>query len=393
MKSINNTLLINPSGKLANELAYLEPEASDFEDKHVRELEIKIAELHHAETALLVKSVDAAREIIINRLLKEGDNLIAFNTVHFKNENVQRKAGVEIRYTSSPNISVLNSLIDDNTKIIYVESVNLENLYIPDFYKISLLGKSHNIPVVVNNVGGALGVVTAPLLHGADIIIEDIQEWISDPEYTAVIAEGKNYNWQNGLFPQFRFPLFRQYDFEAGRYADELEGYRFSLLDYIRRTTGSYAHFAFRSIFTSSDNLENIEKIVSTRSLNSNGIANWLAKHRWITNIEYPGFLSHKSHENALAYFNNSFGNYISFYLRGSVTNFEKLNTRLQELQDLNLLKIRLFKENFRILLEINHNYELREIEKSLELILETLDEQELKYSLQEGRNYFVPIF
>ena len=80
------------------------------------------------------------------------------------------RMGIEARFADGVNVDSMESLIDENTKAIYCETIGNPKLDVPDFDSISKLAKQYELPLIVDNTFGGCGYLCRPIEHGVDIL-------------------------------------------------------------------------------------------------------------------------------------------------------------------------------------------------------------------------------
>jgi O-acetylhomoserine (thiol)-lyase len=174
--------------------------------------EKRVAALEGGVAALATASGQAAQFLALNNLLQAGDNFISSSFIYggtFNQFKVAfKRLGVEVRFAAGDDPSAFETLIDEKTKAIYLETIGNPRLNIPDFEKFAALARKHDLPLVVDNTFGAGGYLAQPIKHGANIVVESATKWIGGhgTSIGGVIVDGGNYNWGNGKFPQFTEP-------------------------------------------------------------------------------------------------------------------------------------------------------------------------------------------
>ncbi len=174
--------------------------------------EKRIAALEGGVGSLALSSGHAAQFITISTLLGQGDNLVSSPYLYGGTYNqfkvTFKNLGIESRFAKDLGIDSFEKLIDDNTKLIYIESVGNPGFNIPDFEAFAKLANKYQIPLVVDNTFGAAGYLIRPIEYGANIVVESATKWIGGhgTSIGGVITDGGNFNWNNGKFPQFTEP-------------------------------------------------------------------------------------------------------------------------------------------------------------------------------------------
>lgn len=174
--------------------------------------EKRIAALHGGVAALAVSSGHAAQFIALTNILQQGDNFVSSPYLYGGSYNQfkvsLKRLGIEARFSKDNEPENLETLIDENTKALYIETIGNPTLNVPDFEKIAEVAKKHNIPLIVDNTFGAGGYLFAPLKHGANIVVESATKWIGGhgSSLGGVIVDGGNFDWSNGKFPSLSEP-------------------------------------------------------------------------------------------------------------------------------------------------------------------------------------------
>lgn len=288
--------------------------------------EKRIAALEGGAAALGVASGQAAQFIALNNILQTGDNFVSSSYIYGGSYNqfkvAFKRLGIEARFAKGDDAQSIDSLIDEKTKAIYVETIGNPSFSIPDFEKISALAKKHDLPLIVDNTFGAAGYLFRPIDHGANVVVQSATKWIGGhgTSIGGVIVDGGNYNWGNGKFPQFIEPS---------------EGYHGLVFNDVFGIGGPFGNIQFiirarveglrdfgpsQSPFNSFLLLQGIETLslrVQRHVDNALELAKWLESHPQVDKVVYPGLPSSPNHALAKKYLKNGFGAVLSFEIKG----------------------------------------------------------------------------
>lgn len=288
--------------------------------------EKRIAALEGGVAALGVASGQAAQFIALNNILQAGDNFVTSSYIYGGSYNqfkvAFKRLGIEARFAKGDDAQSIDSLINEKTKAIYVETIGNPSFSIPDFEKISEVAKKHDLPLIVDNTFGAAGYLFRPLDHGANIVVQSATKWIGGhgTSIGGVIVDGGNYNWGNGKFPQFTEPS---------------EGYHGLVFNDVFGIGGPFGNIQFiirarveglrdfgpsQSPFNSFLLLQGIETLslrVQRHVDNALELAKWLENHPQVDKVVYPGLPSSPNHALAKKYLKNGFGAVLSFEIKG----------------------------------------------------------------------------
>jgi len=274
--------------------------------------EKRIAALEGGVAALATSSGISAQFLALNNILRAGDNFVSTSFLYGGSYNqfkvAFKRLGIEARFADGDNPESFRSLIDENTKALYLETIGNPRFNVPDFEAIAALADEFNIPLVVDNTFGAGGYLFKPLEHGAHIVTASATKWIGGhgTSIGGVIVDGGKYDFGNGKFPDFSEPA---------------EGYH---------------GLVFSDVF-GKDNplgLPNIAFAIRARveGLRDFGAAlsPWLSIHPQVESVNYPGLANSPYHSLAKKYLKNGFGGVLSFTLKGEKSDAEEFINNLE---------------------------------------------------------------
>jgi O-acetylhomoserine/O-acetylserine sulfhydrylase len=301
--------------------------------------EKRIAALEGGVAALATASGHSAQFIAINNVTTVGDNFVTSSYLYggsynqFKNSF--KNIGVEARFANGNDLASFESLIDEKTKLLYVETIGNPGLSVPDFEALAALAKKYDLPLFVDNTFGAGGAISQPLKHGAHVVVESATKWIGGhgTSMGGVIVDGGTFNWGNGKYPQFTEPSPSY----KGLVMNDVFGIGgpFGNIQFIIRcrVEGLRDWGPAQSPFNSFLLLQGLETLtlrVERTSDNALALAQWLESHPEVESVTYPGLASHSSHELAKKYLNRGFGGVLSFNLKGDRARAEKFVNSLK---------------------------------------------------------------
>lgn len=288
--------------------------------------EKRVAALEGGVAALAVASGQAAQFIALTNIMQAGDNFVSTSFLYGGTYNQFKvsfkRLGIEVRFANGDDPESFDSLINEKTKALFIETIGNPGFNVPDFEKIAAIAKKHDLPLIVDNTFGAAGYLFRPLEHGAHVVVESSTKWIGGhgTSIGGVIVDGGNYNWGNGKFPQFTEPS---------------EGYHGLIFNDVFGAAGPFGNIQFairarveglrdfgpaQSPFNSFLLLQGLETLslrVQRHVDNSLELAKWLEAHAQVEKVNYPGLESSPYHANAKKYLRNGFGAVLSFEIHG----------------------------------------------------------------------------
>lgn len=144
-----------------------------------RYLEQKITELHEGVRTVLAPSGQAAITMSIVSVLQAGDTILIPDTCYgpvrdFAN-NELRTLGIEALFYDPMDLEALGALIDEKTRMIWVESPGSVTMEVQDLPAIARMAHARGALVGCDNTW-ASPLNYKPLLHGADIVVEALSK-------------------------------------------------------------------------------------------------------------------------------------------------------------------------------------------------------------------------
>ncbi len=140
-----------------------------------------LAGMENTEAAYVSSSGMAAITSCTFQICKNGDEIIASRTIYggtyafFK--NFLPKYGITVHFIDITKTEKIKELINENTKMVYCETMSNPLLEIANIPEISKLTKKNNIQLVVDNTFTPL--IFSPIELGADIVIHSLTKFIN----------------------------------------------------------------------------------------------------------------------------------------------------------------------------------------------------------------------
>ncbi len=301
--------------------------------------EKRVAALEGGVAALAVASGQAAQFIALTNILQAGDNFVSTSFLYGGTYNQFKvsfkRLGIDVRFADGDRAQSFESLIDNKTKALYLETIGNPEFNIPDFDAIAAIAKKHDIPLIVDNTFGAGGYLFRPIEHGANVVVESATKWIGGhgTSIGGVIVDGGNYNWGNGKFPQFSEPAqgyhglnFWQVFGDQGPFGNIAFIIR-ARVEGLRDWGPAISPF---NSFLLIQGLETLSLRVERHVQNALTLAKWLEAHEEVESVNYPGLESSPYHSLAKKYLKRGFGGVLSFRIKGGKAQAEQFVNSLK---------------------------------------------------------------
>ncbi|PWJ58985.1 O-acetylhomoserine (thiol)-lyase [Dyadobacter jejuensis] len=300
--------------------------------------EKRVAALEGGVAALATASGHSAQFLAINNITTVGDNFVTTSFLYggsfnqFKNSF--KNIGVEARFANGDDVSSFEKLIDEKTKLIYLETIGNPGFSVPDFEAFAALAAKYDLPLVVDNTFGAGGAICQPIKHGAHVVVESATKWIGGhgTSIGGVIVDAGTFNWGNGKYPQFTEPSPSYH----GLVFNDVFGIGgpFGNIQFIirARVEGLRDWGAALSPFNSFMFLQGLETLslrVERTCENAMKVATWLQAQDAVESVNYPGLSDNKYHGVASKYLTRGYGGVLSFTLKGDKQTAENFVNKL----------------------------------------------------------------
>ena len=154
---------------------------SRYSNPNVSELLDKMCALEGAEAGWATASGMAAVFSTFGALLSAGDHIVScrsvFGSTHKLLTEILPKWQISSTYVDFDQYEKYEEAIQDNTKVLYIETPSNPGLDIIDMERLAKLCKSKNILFIVDNCF-ATPIIQQPIKFGADIVIHSATKYI-----------------------------------------------------------------------------------------------------------------------------------------------------------------------------------------------------------------------
>jgi methionine-gamma-lyase len=250
-------------------------------------LEKEMAFLEGGEKALAFASGMAAISGVILFFCRNGDNIVSSDTVYGGTHNLYKETlplwNIETREIDATHIENFRKVIDQKTKLIFIETPANPTLSILDISECSKIAGEYNIPLVVDNTFST-PYLQKPLELGADIVIHSATKYIGGHGDTiAGLVIGK------------------------GDFIDKLRAY-------ILRDLGGV--ISPLNAWLLLRGLKTLPVRMDRHCANALEISKFLSLHPKINWVRYPGLSTHPHYDLAKKQMKN-FGGMVTFEVKG----------------------------------------------------------------------------
>lgn len=226
-----------------------------------------LAQLEQTEDALVFATGMGAISTAILSVVKAGDHIVAQNA-HYSGamlflKNFLTEYGINVTHVDQTSNEAFASAIQENTKLIYIETPSNPNLEVTDLAFIGHLGKERGITTMVDNTF-ASPINQVPVRFGVDVVVHSATKYL-------------------------------------GGHSDLTAGVICGTKDFIQRAwSRSLMLGASLSPFDSWLLLRGLKTLsLRVKQINANAqqLAEWLEENDAIKHVAYVGLTSHPQHE------------------------------------------------------------------------------------------------
>ena len=258
-------------------------------------LENNVAALEGGKHGVSYASGMSAVDAVL-RMFSAGDHFVVSDDVYggvtrlFN--TILTRFGLEFTFVDSTDPANVENAIQENTKMIWIETPTNPMLKVTDLEAVAAIGKKHGILTGIDNTF-ATPALLRPLEWGIDIVLHSTTKYLSGHNQ---IIGGLVVTNDDGIFEQ---------------------------LKYFQKSMG-----AVSSPFDCWLTLLGIKTLalrMEKHSANAQAVAEYLEAHPKVDRVIYPGLPSHPGHEVAKRQMSGGFSGMISFELKGTIDGGVKL--------------------------------------------------------------------
>jgi len=295
--------------------------------------EDRIAALEGGVAGLAVASGAAAVSYAIENITGSGDHIVAAKTIYGGTYNLLAHTlpvyGITTTFVDPDDPYNFEKAIQDNTKLIFVETLGNPNSNIVDIEAISSIAHRHGIPLIIDNTFGTPYLIR-PIEHGADIVVHSATKFIGGhgSSLGGVIVDGGKFDWkQNGKFPQLSKPTP---SYHGLVFADAVGPAAFvtRIRAILLRDTG--ATLSPFNAFILLQGLETLSLRVERHVYNALRVVEFLNNHPKVAKVYHPSLPNHPNHQLYKRYFPNGAGSIFTFDVKGGATEAQKFIDNLE---------------------------------------------------------------
>jgi cystathionine beta-lyase/cystathionine gamma-synthase len=247
----------------------------------------QLAALEEATWAVVCGSGMAAITATLLALVQQGDRVLASNRLYGRTTQLLAQElvrfGVQTTFADSNDLDQVRTALDTPARVLFVETLSNPLLRLADLDAFARLAHERECLLVVDNTF-ATPVLTRPLEHGADLVVESLTKMI-------------------------------------GGHSDVTLGLVCGRGDFLAQVKQVVSIWGLASnpfdCWLASRGLATLPLRMRAASAHAAALADWLRDQAGVVRVIYPGMADHPDHDLARRLLDGGFGNMLCFELAG----------------------------------------------------------------------------
>ena len=255
-------------------------------------VEAKIAEMEGGVGAMLVSSGQAANLTAVLNITSAGQNIISLASIYGGTVNLfavtLKKMGIEVRF-ATPDMTdeEIEAMMDENTRMIFGETVANPALVVFDIERYAKLAHKHGMPLVVDNTF-ATPVLCRPFEFGCDIVTHSTTKYM-DGHATVVggcIVDSGKFDWSvGGRYPELTTP---DDSYHGVVYTESFGPAAYVTKARVQMLRDMGNTMSPRAAFLLNLGLETLALRMERHCANALAVAKFLSTHECVDWVDYP---------------------------------------------------------------------------------------------------------
>ena len=295
--------------------------------------EKRIAALEGGAAALATASGSAAITYAVQNIAIAGDHLVSSANVYGGTYNLfantLKDQGLTTTFVDPSDPENFEAAIQENTKLLYVETLGNPNSNVVDIEAIAEIAHKHGIPLIVDSTF-ATPYLLRPIEHGADIVVHSATKFIGGHGTVmgGVVIDGGKFDWaQNDKFPGLSKPNPSYHGVVFTEACGNL-AYIIKMRTTLMRDQGAVIS-PFNS-FLLLQGLETLSLRVERHVENALKVVDFLKDHPQVERVNHPSQARGKERELYDKYFPKGAASIFTFDIKGTAEDAKKFTESLQ---------------------------------------------------------------
>ena len=291
-------------------------------------LEKRLAELHGGAGAVAVATGMAAIFYAVTTIVSAGQNFVAGSNLYGGTQTLfeytLKRFGIEVRFVDSSDPANFEAAIDENTRLVYSESIGNPRCNVDDLLGIAEVAHRHGLPFVLDATVSPPPIFN-PFDFGCDIVVHSLTKIIAGHGVAmgGAIVEKGDFDWgMNEKYPEIAAPDPTYHDMNlwevlGGASGKPCPAFTTKVRIGLLRDTG--ATISPHNSFLILQGMETLPMRAKLHCENAQKVAEFLDSHYAVEWVNYAGLPDHPDYDQAKNTFPFGPGAVFGFGVRGGL--------------------------------------------------------------------------
>ncbi|WP_018233697.1 bifunctional O-acetylhomoserine aminocarboxypropyltransferase/cysteine synthase [Thioalkalivibrio thiocyanodenitrificans] len=284
-------------------------------------LEQRVAALEGGVGALALASGMAAVTNSIMTIAQAGDNIVTTSTLYGGTYNLFAhtfpRYGIDVRFAPPGDLEAMKTLMDDDTRAVFCESVGNPAGNVADLRAMADLAHAHGVPLIVDNTVPS-PYLCRPFEHGADIVVHALTKYMGGHGTTigGVIVDSGEFPWAEHA-ERFRGLCEPDPSYHGVVYTEALGAAAYIGRARVVPLRNMGAAISPFNSFLILQGIETLAVRMDRHCENALAVAEFLKARKGVRWVSYAGLPDHPDHEHARRYMDGRPASILSFGIEG----------------------------------------------------------------------------
>src|ERR1700751_3928714 len=262
-------------------------------------LEERVAALEGGTAALVVAAGHAAQVIVLQQLLKPGDEFIAARKLYGGSINQFTHAfksfGWNVAWADTDEPSSFERAVTPRTKAIFIESIANPSGSITDIEAIAAVARKAGVPLIVDNTL-ATPYLIRPIDHGADIVVPSLTKFFGGHGNSigGIIVDAGTFDWsKDNKYPMLSEP---RPEYHGIKLQETFGNFAFAIACRVLGLRDLGPAISPFNSFLILTGIETLPLRMARHCENALAVAKHLEKHKQVAWVNYAGVPGNKYH-------------------------------------------------------------------------------------------------
>jgi O-acetylhomoserine (thiol)-lyase len=297
-------------------------------------LEERVAALEGGTAALAVASGHAAQVVVLQQLLRPGDEFIAARKLYGGSINQFNHAfqsfGWNVVWADTDDVASFEAAVTPRTKAIFIESIANPGGTVTDIEAIAQVARKAGVPLIVDNTLASPYLIR-PIDHGADIVVHSLTKFLGGHGNSigGIIVDAGTFDWaaSGDKYPVLTGP---RPEYHGIRIQETFGNFAFAIACRVLGLRDLGPALSPFNAFMILTGIETLPLRMQKHCDNANAVAEYLSRHPAVSAVNYAGLPEDKYHTLARKYCPKGAGAVFTVSLKGGYDAGVKLVSNLK---------------------------------------------------------------